>query len=178
MIGRDATPRNYGQAGHILEVCLQTGADGESRTCYDSYCFRGAASGDGDRGEELYVSMATMGVPVSQMWTVAQYVLGQRLRGSKALSTRAHAGAAVSLQPRVRWLREDSVPRRHPQAESHPRAVLCSCRRMRGTDRLDPRRRAAAASADGRDREGPGRAEEVHLSVHECDSAGEASAEV
>ena len=50
-----------------------------------------------------------MSVPVSQMWTVATYVLRQRLRGREAVSAGADARAAVSLQSGLRGLRQDSA---------------------------------------------------------------------
>ena len=39
-----------------------------------------------------------MAVPVSQAWTVATYVLKQKLAGTQAVSASADAGAAISLQ--------------------------------------------------------------------------------
>ena len=46
---------------------------------------------------------------MSQMWTVASYVLGQS-SGAQAVSARPDARAAVPLQPRLRRLRQDPVP--------------------------------------------------------------------
>ena len=57
----------------------------------------------------------TMSVPVSQMLTVASYVISQKLARTQALSAGAHARAAVPLQPRLRGLRQDPVPRPDPQ---------------------------------------------------------------
>ena len=44
------------------------------------------------------------------MWTVASYVVKQKLARRKQLSAGADAGAAVSLQPGVRGLRQDQYP--------------------------------------------------------------------
>jgi hypothetical protein len=43
-----------------------------------------------------------MGVPVQQMWTVASYVLRQKLTGRKRYPLVPDARAAVPLQPRLR----------------------------------------------------------------------------
>ena len=53
-----------------------------------------------------------MSVPLSQMWTVATYVLRQKLRGAGALPPGADAGAALPLQPRrARGAARSSTPR-------------------------------------------------------------------
>ena len=65
-----------------------------------------------------------MGVPISQMWTVASYVVGQKLKRRKHLSRGVDAGAADALQPRVRGLREDSVSRAHLEEGTHAGRVL------------------------------------------------------
>ena len=67
-----------------------------------------------------------MSVPVSQMFTVATYVLGQRLARAEALSARAHARAALPLQPRVRGLRQDPVPRPDPEEAPHAWSSACA----------------------------------------------------
>ncbi len=65
------------------------------------------------------------------MWTVASYVLSQKLRRTQALPARADARAAVPLQPGLRRLRQDPVPRAHPQEAAHPRRMLPRRRGMR-----------------------------------------------
>ena len=75
-----------------------------------------------------------------------RYVLRQAAARREALSAGADAGAAVSLQPGLRRLRQDPVPGRNPAAAAHARAVLRRGRRVRRADRLDPRRRAAACT--------------------------------
>ena len=52
-----------------------------------------------------------MGVPVSQMWTVASYVLRQKLARAEAVSAGPDARAAVPLQSGLRRLRQDSISR-------------------------------------------------------------------
>ena len=51
--------------------------------------------------------------------------------------------------------------------EPHARRMLQGGRRVRRADGVHPRRRAADASADRRDRRRPGRAQEIHLSLHQ-----------
>ena len=87
--------------------------------------------------------------------------------GAQALSAGADAGAAVPLQPGVRRLRQDPVSRARAEAKSLARRVLPRGRRVWRADGVHPRRRAADASPDRRDRRGPGRAQEVHLSLHQ-----------
>ena len=65
-----------------------------------------------------------MGVPVSQMWTVASYVLGKKLRGVKRYPLVLMLETTFSLQPRLRGLREDSVSRRHPASKPHAGAMF------------------------------------------------------
>ena len=73
-----------------------------------------------------------MAVPVSQAWTVATYVLKQKLMGrTQALSAGADARAAVPLQSGLRRLRQDPVPGAHPENRTHARRVLQGGRRMR-----------------------------------------------
>ena len=50
-----------------------------------------------------------MGVPLSQMWTVASYVLRQEAARRGAISAGADARAADALQPGMRRLRQDSA---------------------------------------------------------------------
>ena len=52
--------------------------------------------------------------------------------GAEAVSAGADARAAVPLQPRLRGVREDSVPGRDPSQKPHSRAVLPRGRRVRG----------------------------------------------
>ena len=53
-----------------------------------------------------------MPVPLNQALRVGAYVVRQHLRGRRALSAGADAGAAVPLQPRLRRLRQDRLSRR------------------------------------------------------------------
>ncbi len=93
----------------------------------------------------------------------------------QALPARPDARAALPLQPRLRGLRQDPVPRAHPEAAPLGRRVHEGRRRVRRADGLDSRRRAAAASGDPRDRRGARQAQEVHLPLHQRDPAqGEA----
>ncbi len=87
------------------------------------------------------------------------------------LSAGPDAGAPLPLQPRLRGLRQGAVSSAHPQEAAHARTVLCGRGGMRRPDGLAARRRTAAAPADRRDRQWPGRTQEVHLSVHQCPGA-------
>jgi len=49
----------------------------------------------------------------------ASYVIGQKLRAESSPG-RADAGAVVPLQPGLRRLRENPVPRAHPQTDLTP----------------------------------------------------------
>ena len=97
-----------------------------------------------------------MGVPgpVSQMWAVSSYVIRQKLRGTETVSARPDAGAFASLQSGLRWLRKDPVSRARLEEAVDPGGVLPRGRGMRRSDGKHPRRRAADASADRRDRQG------------------------
>ena len=113
-----------------------------------------------------------MSVPISQMWTVATYVLGQKLRG------RRRYPLVLMLEPlfRCNLACAGCGKIQHPadmlRREPHARAVLRGRRAVRRADRLHSRRRTAAASADRRDRRRPGRAQEVRLPLHERHQAG------
>ena len=74
--------------------------------------------------------------------------LKQKIKGRKRYPARAHAGAAVPLQPGVRRLRQDSVSGAHSEGRSSRPRSASGGRRVRHADGLDSRRRAAAASAD------------------------------
>ncbi len=92
-------------------------------------------------------------------------------RRTQAVPARAHARAPVPLQPGLRRMRQDPVPRPHPQDRSHSRRMFPRGRRMRRPHGLHPRRRAADASADRRDRRRPGGAQEIYLSLHQRSAA-------
>jgi len=79
-----------------------------------------------------------MAVPVSQAWTVATYVLKQKLNGQEEVSSRADAGAVVPLQSGVRRLRQDSVSRAHPEGGAYARRLLQGSRGVRYPDGCDP----------------------------------------
>src|ERR1700733_2161233 len=74
--------------------------------------------------------------------------------GPQAVSARADARAPVPLLPRLRRVREEPAPGRGAAPAPHARAVLRGGRRVRRAGGVDPRRRAAAAPADRRDRAG------------------------
>ena len=75
-----------------------------------------------------------MGVPVSQMWTVASYVFEAEAGGAQAVSARADAGAAVSLQPGLRGLRQDPVPGPLLKKQLTPEQCFQRRRRVRRPD--------------------------------------------
>ncbi len=56
-----------------------------------------------------------VGIPLDQVISIGAYVVRQHLRGSEALSARPDARAAVSLQSRVRGLRQDRLSRQDPE---------------------------------------------------------------
>src|ERR1035441_4483525 len=87
--------------------------------------------------------------------------------GPRTLPAGAHAGAAVSLQPGVRRLREDPVSRPYSEAPTDARRVFPRGGRVRRADGGHPGRGTAAAPADRRDRPRPGGPQEVHLPVHQ-----------
>jgi len=60
-----------------------------------------------------------MPVPVSQMWTVATYVLKQKLK-AKALSVRFMLEPLFPLQSGLRGLRQNPIPRAHPENRFEP----------------------------------------------------------
>src|SRR5688572_3340416 len=107
---------------------------------------------------------------------------GGELRGaaeaapSQAVSAGADARAAISVQPGLRGVREDSISVARAQEAAYAGAVLQGGGRVRGADREHSGGGAALAPADRPDRRGAGRAEEVHLPVHERAAAeGEAA---
>ena len=108
-----------------------------------------------------------MAVPISQMWTVATLRAEAEACRAQALPARPHAGAAVPLQPGLRRLRKDPVSGPHPEEGTFAGRVLQRGGRVRRADGLHPRRRAADAPADRRDRRRPGRAQEIHLPLHQ-----------
>ena len=87
--------------------------------------------------------------------------------GPQALPARAHARAAIPLQPGLRRLRQSPIPRPHSENESLARRLLPGRRRVRRADGLHPRRRAFAAPADRRNRGRSGGAQEVRLPLHQ-----------
>src|SRR5258705_13127063 len=68
---------------------------------------------------------------------------GAEAARTPALPPRADARAPVSLQPGLRRLRQDPVPRPHPQEELERRGLPGRGRGVRRADGLDPRGRAA-----------------------------------
>ena len=53
-----------------------------------------------------------MSVPASQMWTVASYVLKQKLARKETVPVRPDAGAFIPVQPGVRGVRQNPSIRR------------------------------------------------------------------
>ena len=108
-----------------------------------------------------------MAVPISQMWTVATYVLKKRLKGSKRYPL------VLMLEPLFRCnlacagCGKVQYPPHILKKQLTPEQCFRRRRRMRRAHGLHPRRRAAAASADRRDRQRPRRAQEVHLPLHQ-----------
>src|SRR5271154_6257500 len=88
--------------------------------------------------------------------------------GAQALPFCVDVGAAVSLQPGVRGLRQDSVSGAYFEAGIVAGSVLQGRGRVRDADGLDSWRRAADALADRQDCGRLGGAQEIHLFVHEC----------
>jgi len=89
-----------------------------------------------------------MAVPVSQMWTVASYVLRQKLAG------RERYPLVLMLEPLFRCnlacagLRQDSVSGAHFEDRPFGGRLHEGGRRVRSADGVDSGRRAADASAD------------------------------
>ena len=108
-----------------------------------------------------------MPVPISQMATVATYVLEAEAARAQALPARADARAALPLQPGLRRLREDPVPGEHPEVAAQLRGVHAGGGRVPGADGEPAGRRAADAPRDRPHRGGARRAQEVHLPVHQ-----------
>src|SRR5271169_4135422 len=111
-----------------------------------------------------------MPVPISQMWTVATYVLKQKIAGRKRYPfvlmleplfrcNLACAGCGKIQYP-AHILKKDLSP------EECFRAVD-EC----GAPMVSPRRRAAHASRDRQDRRRLGRAQEIYLSLHQRPAA-------
>ena len=117
-----------------------------------------------------------MAVPVSQAWTVATYVLKQKLMGRKKYPL------VLMLEPLFRCnlacagCGKIQYPAHILKQDLSPEDCFKCGGGVRHADGGDSRRRAAAASADAGDRCRPGGAEEVCLHVHERASAeGEAA---
>ena len=95
-----------------------------------------------------------MGVPgpVSQMWAVSSYVIRQKLKGRKQYPARPDAGAAAALQSGLRRLRQNPISRARAEKAAYSRGMFPRGGRMRRPGGQHPRRRAADASADRRNR--------------------------
>ena len=112
------------------------------------------------------------------MWTVATYVLRQRLRGVKRyplvlmLEPLFRCNLACAGCGKIQYpadiLQQNLTPEQCFKAVDECGAPMVS----------HPRRRAAAASADRRDRRRTGRAQEVHLPLHERPAAGRRAATI
>src|ERR1051326_1139810 len=62
--------------------------------------------------------------------------------GTSEVSSCPYAGATVSLQPGMCRMRQNSVPRSHPEAAPDTGTVLQGCRGVRRADGEHSRRRA------------------------------------
>ena len=108
-----------------------------------------------------------MAVPVSQMWTVATYVLRQKLAGRKRYPL------VLMLEPLFRCnlacagCGKIQYPAHILKTDLSPEDCFKAVDECGAPDGLDPRRRAADASADRRNRRRPGRAQEIYLSLHQ-----------
>ena len=118
-----------------------------------------------------------MGIPVRQARRRQRLSDEAEAEGQQALPARPHAGAAVSLQPRLRGLRQDPASGGRPQHVPDAGAVLGCRRRVRRAGRVDRRRRAAGAPEDRPDRGRARGAEEVRLPVHQRAAARPLAAE-
>src|SRR5581483_2539136 len=98
--------------------------------------------------------------------------------GPETVPARADAGAAVSLQPCLRRLRQDRLSRCDPQSPDDPAGMLGCGRRMRRTDGGDPGRRTADPQGYWRNRSRPCCTQEVRLALHQRASAREEAAPV
>ena len=116
-----------------------------------------------------------MSVPVSQMWTVASYVIRQKL------ARRKQYPLVLMLEPLFRCnlacagCGKIQYPAHVLKRQLTPEECFRAVDECGAPDGFDPRRRAADAPADRQDRRRPGGAQEVHLPVHQCAAAeGEA----
>ena len=89
-----------------------------------------------------------MGIPIRQAVAVSIVPGEAEDQGQQALPARLDAGAAVSLQPGVRRLRQDPAPGAGAQHLPDAGTVLGGGRGVRRARRLDRRWRTARASAD------------------------------
>jgi len=65
-----------------------------------------------------------MPVPISQMWTVATYVLKQKLKGRKRYPFVLMLEPLFPLQPGMRGLRQDPISRAHFENRLEPGRML------------------------------------------------------
>ena len=129
---------------HLVDRRNGSPGDGNPDSCRDlsatlySRWRHQSPSGVGGRKRSL------MSVPVSQMFTVASVCDQAEAPRTKAVSARPHARAALPVQPRLRGLRQDPVPRPGAQEAPHGGAVRQGRRGVWRPDGEHPGRRAAA----------------------------------
>ena len=111
---------------------------------------------------------ARMSVPVSQMWTVATYVLGQKLRATQALPAGPHARAALPVQPRLRRAAaRSSTPRISSRSTSRVEQCLAAVEECGAPMVSIPGGEPLMYPEIGRARARAGGPPQVRLPVHE-----------
>src|SRR5580765_1752459 len=113
----------------------------------------------------------SMGVPISQMWTVASYVVGKKLRGDDRYPL------VLMLEPlfRCNLACAGCGKIQYPAEILRKNLSVEDCLRADGGD---SRRRAAAASTDRRDCRRYRGPQEVCVHVHECAASRKAPAQI
>ena len=115
-----------------------------------------------------------MGGPVETVVARRRLRPRQAAARREALSPGADAGAPVPLQPRVRGMREDRLPRPYPRQAHQRRGRHRRRRGMRRAHRLHRRRRAPDPQGDAANRARPRPTETLRLPLHECAAARQA----
>src|ERR1700682_2579779 len=100
------------------------------------------------------------------------------LGAKKALSAGTYVGAPVSMQSRVRGLRQNRLSRQDSKSAAISRRMFGSGRRMRRASRIDSGRRAPPSQRIAASREGNHCAEKVRLPLHERALDGKEDASV
>ncbi len=99
-----------------------------------------------------------MSVPLRQQFDVALYIIKQKMKGNK------HYPLVLMLEPLFRC----NLACAGCGKIDYPDEILNQRRRrMRRADRLDPRRRTAAAQGNRPDRQRPDRAQKIRHALHQ-----------